>query len=102
MAVAEERWVGWVGGYLIEGRISYHKQIIMYVSNAQMMMMPGANERPYDLKILYTCSFLLLADLGAIFQFILHSVQVFVLHCCPSVQLFSVRHFASSTPSHIC
>ena len=41
-------------------------------------MMPGANERPSDLKILCTCSFLLLADLGAIFQFIRHSVQVFV------------------------
>lgn len=96
--------MGWGGGggYFLEGRISYHKQIIMYVSNAQMTMMPGANERPSDLKILCTCSFLLLADLGAIFQFIHHSVQVFVLHCCPSVQLFSVRHFASSTPSHIC
>ena len=66
------------GGYFLEGRISYHKQIIMYVSNAQMTMMPGANERPSDPKILCTCSFLLLADLGAIFQFIRHSVQVFV------------------------
>lgn len=74
--------MGGVGGWeffdFIEGRISYHKQIIMYVSNAQMTMMPGANERPSDLKILCTCLFLLLADLGAIFQFIRHSVQVFV------------------------